>query len=466
MIIALTVPLAINLRERAQTELIGQALVTAQAMAAVVGAEALAPARRDELQARATDYSEQIDGRVLILDADGIVLADANPFPLPSTSAVGENYDTQFRPEIQTALHQGQPDAQIRDSQDLGTDIMVAAAPIIDDRITRPAPENRAAGVAGAVRITFEVQSVTDAVRNVTLGILVIGLGGLLAGMLIAFGLAGSLARPLSKLARTARLLGDGDLTARAGKIRGPREIEELATSFDEMADRVERTFEAQRSFVANASHQLRTPLTGMKLRIERAADESQDPELRRQLQAADREVDRMAATIDRMLDMAQQIEEGQPTSVDLHAAATAAVERWSDRAAARSSELHLVDDGTQPFAHANPNDIGHILDNLIDNAIAYAPGSIDLLTERRDGRVLLAVRDHGPGIADEERESVTERFYRGKGSPPGGSGLGLAIARDLAQKWGGELQIRSAPEGGTQVETILRAAPPGGIEA
>ena len=146
---------------------------------------------------------------------------------------------------------------------------MVAAAPIIDDA----SPGSSQTTIAGAVRITFEVQTVTDTVRNITLGIIVIGIGGLLAGMLIAFGLAGSLARPLTRLAATAKRLGDGDLTARAGDIKGPREVEDLATSFDEMADRVERTFEAQRSFVANASHQLRTPLTGMKLRIERAAE-------------------------------------------------------------------------------------------------------------------------------------------------------------------------------------------------
>ena len=129
VIVALTVPLAFNLRARAVSELVGQAKVTAQALAAVIGAEALAPAERDQLQARAEAYSEQIDGRVLILNAQGVVLADANPFPDPPTSAVGENYNTPARQEIGIALDDGQPEARIRRSEELGYDIMVAADP-------------------------------------------------------------------------------------------------------------------------------------------------------------------------------------------------------------------------------------------------------------------------------------------------------------------------------------------------
>ncbi len=452
VIVALTVPLAVNLAERARTEQIGQAEITAQALSAVVGAEALAPGDRERLQRRVGRYSEQIGGRVIVMDSGGEVLADANPFPEPP-SAVGQNYDTQARPEIGVALEQGRTDAQIRRSDSLGTDILVAAAPIIDDQV-----EGGPTGIAGATRITLDVREVSEAVRNVTIGIVVIGLGGLLAGLLIAFGLAGSLARPLKELATTAKRLGDGDLAARAGAIKGPKEVEDLAATFDQMAERVERTFDAQRSFVANVSHQLRTPLTGMKLRIERATEEAEDPDQRRQLEAADIELDRMAATVDRMLEMARDIEEGAPTQVDLTDAAEEAVRRWVDRAAVAGSTVSAVTT-REVRAQANPKDVEQILDNLIDNALLYAAGPVVVETGLRGARAFLAVADRGPGIAPQDRAHVTERFVRGRGSPVKGSGLGLAIVRDLVEKWGGTLVVGEGDDGGARVEVSFRAA-------
>lgn len=346
-------------------------------------------------------------------------------------------------------------------SEDEGGDIAVAAAPIIDE-----------GELVGVVRISRGVQTVQDNVGRATAAIVAVALGGLLAGLGIALALARSLAQPLSRLAAAAQRLGAGDLSTRAGKLEGGNEVDELAGSFDEMAGRFERTVRAQREFVANASHQLRTPLTGMKLRLEAAIAETTDDFVRVQLQAADKEVDRLAQIIERLLTMAVQIEEGQIEEgqmprVDLADAVGRAVQRWHERAAEASSSL--TDDGATDdvtvSAVADPVDLDQILDVLIDNALIHAPGRVEVWSTANGEQATLSVRDHGPGIPPDEQAKVTERFFRGRSAPAGGSGLGLAIARELAERWGGGIEVH-AGAGGTRVDVCLRTTVDGEASA
>jgi two-component system, OmpR family, sensor kinase len=440
VLVALGVPLAVNLNQRATLQLQTDSLVRAQYIANAVGAENLRPKNEPRLKEIVDQASGYVGGRVLVVNENGVVLADSQTPP-----QVGTNYATAGRPEILSALR-GQPDSIIRHSVDLGTDLMTTAVPIQDEGHTY-----------GAVRITQTIAEVRSQTRRTTIGLIAIGLAGLTGGLLLAFGIAGSLSRPLRKLADTSERLGTGDLSARAEGVGGGREVEELGRSFDEMADRLERTVQAQREFIANASHQLRTPLTGIKLRIESAIEDAQSDDLRRQLEAADREVDRLSEIVDRLLVMAREVEEGRPTQVDLADAVARALARWEERAELRGASL--VARGGGGTAQANPADLDQILDNLLDNAISYSSGEIAIETSREDGSVLLAVTDHGPGIPADEIERVTDRFYRGRGAPSGGSGLGLPIARQLAEKWGGTLAVSSPKDGGARIEVSLRSA-------
>ncbi len=435
VIVALTVPLAVNLARRDQARLETDTLLTAQTLAAYVDAENLGDAER--LDAIADAAPPEIE-RVVIMDLDGIVLYDS------SDESLGANFANGRRPEVDEALR-GTPNAEVRFSQTEGRNILVAAAPVIDET------------QVGAIRLTRDFTEVDEARRRNVIGLTAIGIGALAAGVLIAFGLAGSLTDPLRRLVRTTRTLGAGDLSARAGEVAGSVEVRELAGSVDDMADRLERTVQAQREFVANASHQLRTPLTGMKLRIEAASAEAPEGDLRRQLEAADREVDRLSEIVDRLLVMSREIERGVPTTVELGGAVRRAFDRWHDRAARRDSTL--VASGLDVAAQANPTDVDQILDNLIDNALTYAPGAIEIHTGLDAGRAKVTIRDHGPGIPPGDRERVLERFSRGRDSPPGGSGLGLAIARELAQKWGGTLEIGTPAGEGTSIELRFRLA-------
>jgi signal transduction histidine kinase len=107
---------------------------------------------------------------------------------------------------------------------------------------------------------------------------------------------------------------------------------------------------------------------------------------------------------------------------------------------------------------HEDPDDVDQVLDVALDNAVTYAPGPIEILTERSGSRATMKVRDHGRGIAEEELPRVSERFYRGDEAPAGGSGLGLSIAKELVERWGGSITITSPEEGGTRVDVRLRA--------
>jgi signal transduction histidine kinase len=145
--------------------------------------------------------------------------------------------------------------------------------------------------------------------------------------------------------------------------------------------------------------------------------------------------------------------------TIDLRELADAAADRW--RAPAREAGSELTVDGPPGRALAHPEDVDQILDNLLGNALAYAPGHIELSTATENGRMMLTVRDHGGGIAAEDLPHVTERFYRGTGERAPGSGLGLAIVRELAEREGGTVEISDAPGGGTRINVSFPSAGP-----
>ncbi|MEX0984031.1 MAG: HAMP domain-containing sensor histidine kinase [Actinomycetota bacterium] len=439
VIVALTIPLAVTLAGRAKSDLEARTLLDAQTIAGYIGAENLTQPRA--LARIIEDTTPAAIERVVVVDVNGIVLLDS------AGTATGEDFTNGERPEIDTALT-GLPTAEERFSETEGANIMVAAAPIIDETIV------------GALRLTRDYGEVDAAIGRTIRGLIVIGAAGVLAGVLIAFALAGSLAGPTQRLASTARRLGAGDLSARAGDIGGAAEVVDLARAFDEMAARLERTVRAQQEFVANASHQLRTPLAGMKLRLEGAIDASEEgSDVRRQAEAADREVDRLAAIVTGLLETANRMEQGRGATEDLREAANRTLERWHERAMSAGAALSVS--GDPAFVEADRTDLDQILDVVLDNAIAYAPGPISVTTAADARSATIRIRDDGPGIPAAEQERVTERFYRGSSATAGGSGLGLAIAKQLAERWSGSLELTSdGPRGTAVVVSFPRVTP------
>ena len=217
VLIALGVPLAVNLQQRARLELETEALIQAQGIASAVGAENLLPKHRDALASIVDQAAPQVGGRVIIVDLDGILVADSQ-----GPQSLGTPYATAGRPEIVRALS-GTAESIARHSVELGTDLLATAVPVQDEGRT-----------VGAVRITKPMSEVISQTRRATFGLIAVGLAGLASGLLLAWALAD-----------TSERLGSGDLAARADDVKGAEEIEKLGRSFDEMADRLERTVRA-----------------------------------------------------------------------------------------------------------------------------------------------------------------------------------------------------------------------------
>lgn len=431
-------PLAINLSARVNAEVRTQAEAQADLVAALA-ADLLAPSQRTALQTTVQNAGDSIRGRALIVDATGRVLADSN-----GPAQVGTSYAS--RPEIQAALS-GRQNQGTRNSQTLGKQILATAVPIVHDGRT-----------VGAVRVTQSTASVHSAVRRAQFVVILIGLIVLALGLAAGAVIAAQVSRPIGRLEQVARRVAQGDLTARA-TIEGSREQRSLAASFNEMTTRIERLLGAQRDFVADASHQLRTPLTGLRLRLEEARALETRADVAAELDAAIVEVDRLAHTVAELLVLSRAGERRVTgTAVDLDDLAAAAAERW--RAAAAEHGIDLVrrreGGGTVWAARA---DAERALDVLIENALAYSPvaSTVEVVAAPRR----IEVRDRGPGLADEEREAVFERFHRGRAglAGPSGSGLGLAIARELARGWSGDVTLENRDGGGAVAILSLPSA-------
>jgi two-component system, OmpR family, sensor kinase len=433
-ILALEVPLTLNFSRRVDSEIRAEASAGAQAIAAAASGR-LTNLRA--LDALARDQGRRLGGRVIVVDRLGRVLVD-------SDGAAGRGTPYASRPEIAQALR-GVTNQGTRHSDSLNADLLYTAVPVVD-----------AGRANGAVRLTQSVKAVRDEVRRDVLALLALGGGVLLLGLGLAWALAGSLSRPLRGLARTARQVAGGDLQARATPTGSSEQIE-VANAFNDMTERLVRALDAQRDFVANASHQLRTPLTGLRLRLEAAGLKADDPDLRRDLAAGERETERLAKLLTDLLRLAQDGQRPATTSVvSLAAVAEHAAERWRDQAERDGHALELGGDGV-PYVRASAGDLDTMLDNLVENALNYTGPDTPIRIEwGADARgAFIAVLDRGRGLADDEAERVFDRFYRGSASRGGapGTGLGLAIVEALTRRWGGRATLANRPDGGARAE-------------
>jgi signal transduction histidine kinase len=285
--------------------------------------------------------------------------------------------------------------------------------------------------------------------------------GSLLVALLILVPVTRSITRPLSTLERAAEAFGRGELDARTG-LEGRDELGHVGQAFDHMADQVTRARQLERELLANASHELKTPLA--RLRMALALVDRGSPEVSRRLEALDLELDGLTRLVTLLLDLSR-LEVGSLSlrheSVDLSALLRREVENAKLHGSQRSFEL---EGETAPKVGADPALLRRAIANLLENADRYdrSGGAIRVRARAIDGAVEIAIVDHGPGTTPEERARLFAPFQRGAAglAESGGSGLGLAFVRRVARLHGGDAWLEDTPGGGaTAVIRLPREA-------
>jgi two-component system OmpR family sensor kinase len=304
---------------------------------------------------------------------------------------------------------------------------------------------------------SFAVRALLRAMGIV--GILLVALG------VTSFPLARAITRPLERLTETARRLGHGDLTIRSG-IRRADEIGELATAFDEMADRLQRLVQGERELLANVSHEFRTPMARMRVALDLAAEGDREG-ARRYLTEISADLDELERLVEDIL-TAARLDSGMTPPlrlalVDPEALIEQAAARFRPTYPRRTLEIKA---SACPPIMADPALLRRVIDNLLDNAAKYSDaGPIVVSVAKGAGGVVFEVVDQGIGVDPGDLPKLFNPFFRtdrSRARQTGGVGLGLALAKRIVEAHGGAITIESSPGKGTAVRFTVPKAPTG----
>ena len=427
---------------------------------AVLAEDALEGGGFDGLTIDLQRYVEVYGGQVVVTNANREVVASAGAGR--ASGGAGGASDVPENPQVAEVV-----DRALSGS---GSEPPRTAWPWVAEPVVIGSPVGRDAQVLGAVVLVAPTSPVQESVSRWLLLLVVAGLATLLLtayGVVVPF--VGWILRPVHELDLTARRLAHGELSSRVPHRTGPPELQDLATSFNVMADHVETSQQQQRDLVADAAHQLGNPLTALRLRVENLGVAGADPD---QVDTALEETDRLNTIVESLLDLSQvgahRVETG---CVDVAAQTRHRCEMW-----APMFERLDVESPPSALALASDDIVDVVLDALLDNAAKFAAGApvevavtVSTTSPAADGdagEVLLRVRDHGPGLDAEDVEKVGARFFRGRQHQNvAGTGLGLAIVRARVLDIGGALEVSRPEGGGLQVAVRLpafRGAAPG----
>jgi two-component system, OmpR family, sensor histidine kinase MprB len=325
----------------------------------------------------------------------------------------------------------------------------------------------------GAIQVARPLDEVDRQLDRVLLVLIMVGAAGVVLGAALAAVVARTALAPIGRFTRrTEEIAGDPDPSHRI-EVRGTDELARLARSFNATLDTLERSVEAQRQLVADASHELRTPIASLRANIQTLEHADRLPQVDLESLHADivAELDELTALVADIVELARGARPGEPED-DVRL--DEIVESVAHRARSRSNGV-AIEVSTEPtVVRGAPDRIQRAVSNLVDNAVKWSPDNGRVEIGLAGGR--LSVRDHGPGFEESDLPYVFDRFYRADNARAlPGSGLGLAIVRQAAEAHGGEVEAANASDGGAVVrvsfgdalrepaEASPAAVPPGG---
>jgi signal transduction histidine kinase len=318
---------------------------------------------------------------------------------------------------------------------------------------------------AGTLRLANPLTPVAQAQSSLRRTFAIVGAVSVVLAAIAGAALAALIAAPLRRITAVAAAASAGDLSTRAGRVGGRGEVAILASAFDDMLERLERTFKRQREFVSDASHELRTPLAVLRAQVELLDQETDQRSRHAGTATLLGRVDELDRLVGDMLTLAgaEAGELIERRTVDL-AGFFEDIRRDLPLFGERDFRVQAVG-GT---LEADSDRLTQVLRNLVRNAVAHtSPGDrVQLSASARDGRLQITVSDTGPGIPAADLEVIFERFHRldqSRSRDSGGTGLGLPIARAIVEAHGGWIRAESAPDRGATFRVELPGyRPPG----
>jgi signal transduction histidine kinase len=431
---ALAVPLAIVVANDQRATFISNLEVDTLASASVMSSEPVF-----DWQSTALETAKRTGARVVVVDENRNLIADSD------NTSLDRLFD---RPEINQALT-GSLASDVRYSETIGGDLRYVAAPVVQNFAAK-----------AAVRLSLPEASVNDQVRQTARNLVVFVVSVVLMAALVAWLLARSIASPLRRLARVAAELPE-DLDLRADEGHGPSEVRAVAKALNSTAGRLSGILQRTQRVAADASHHLRTPLTGVRLRLEAIEDISEDDRVQIEARAATSEVDRLTHRIDQVLALSRSDAgispfESQNATQVVRQRVASAIPMFEEKSVQLTAS---IDEGV--FVAAPSGVVARVIDELLGNALQYARERVHVSLQHSAREATLSVSDDGPGVPRSERDAVFQRFTRGSTSVPGGSGLGLALVRESVAGLGGSARAVESRWGGLDVTVRMPASDP-----